>query len=640
MVKSNILTRAKIQATGISLLLILSLLTYFVSLYFKQEQLNSTLSANSEENIVQKYLFSSNKLSLLNIAYIQSEEKLFLDQYEIENAEYKEYEEKYRNLKFESSPLLMELYNEILSKTEELRNIERESQKANLSKQEVAQFTLVVQLRAKLVRRTYSEFMDVFDLNNKEKLNKLQKFADFSMLTGIIFSITTFCIILYHLLFYTFKNIVRPLHILAGEVGLLIKGDSVTMSFQSKDNEIGDLSRAISKLHNDFTQERELKESKEKSLEKTREEIKDQLEFVSVLIDIIPYPIFYKGADTRFLGFNKAYEEIFQVDRKDLIGKKVLDLEYLPLEDRILYQKEDEETIQNVSDIKKEMPIPFADGKIHTNLYWVKGFRKIDGSPGGLVGTFIDISHEKELETLFKEVRSEKEKSDKLLLNILPKKVADELKETGIVTPVYYDNITILFTDFKGFTQIAQKMTPQELIKELDSCFSQFDKIVERYKLEKLKTIGDSYMCAAGLYNKNEPHALYTALASLEIRNLMNQVKMIKESLGFPYWELRIGIHSGPVMAGVVGEKKFAFDIWGDTVNTASRMESSGEAGQVNTSETTFQIVERYFDFTYRGEVEAKNKGKVKMYFLDRIKPEYCIDSEGFVPSDKLLSLL
>ncbi|MBE7411851.1 MAG: cache domain-containing protein [Leptospiraceae bacterium] len=236
---------------------------------------------------------------------------------------------------------------------------------------------------------------------------------------------------------------------------------------------------------------------------------------------------------------------------------------------------------------------------------------------------------------LFQEVNLERQKSDQLLLNILPEEVAVELKQKGQVEPNYFENATILFTDFKGFTQIAEILTPRELIKELDGCFSQFDNITERYNLEKLKTIGDSYMCAGGLPKSNKTHAIDACLASLEIRAFMNQMKDIKKSLGLPFWELRIGIHSGPVIAGVVGEKKFNYDVWGDTVNMASRMESSGATGEINISSTTHNLVNHYFECRFRGEVEAKNKGKVQMYYLDRIRPEYSQDSEGLIPNDK-----
>ena len=231
-------------------------------------------------------------------------------------------------------------------------------------------------------------------------------------------------------------------------------------------------------------------------------------------------------------------------------------------------------------------------------------------------------------------LKLERMKTDQLLLNILPETIAAELKQNGKSEPVHFDCATIMFIDFKGFTQIAENLTPRELVTELDACFTQFDKITERYKLEKLKTIGDAYMCAGGIPKINATHAIDCCLAAMEIRAFMNQVKEIKQGLGVPYWELRLGIHSGALMAGVVGEKKFAYDVWGDTVNTASRMESSGTVGKINLSSVTFDLVKDYFECEYRGEVEAKNKGKMKMYYLNRIKPEYAKDADGFIPND------
>ncbi|MCB1178025.1 MAG: GAF domain-containing protein, partial [Leptospiraceae bacterium] len=240
---------------------------------------------------------------------------------------------------------------------------------------------------------------------------------------------------------------------------------------------------------------------------------------------------------------------------------------------------------------------------------------------------------------LMNEIQNEKEKSEKLLLNILPRNIAEELKQTNQVKPVYFHSVSVLFTDFKGFTKIAEKLTPEELVNELDACFSQYDKISERYNLEKLKTIGDSYMCVGGLPIQNNTHHIDVCLAALEIQDFMNQMKSIRESLGIPYWELRLGIHSGPVMAGIVGEKKFQYDIWSDTVNTASRMESSGEPGKINISGATYEIVKEFFECEYRGKVEAKNKGDLDMYFLFRLKEDYSKDENGRVPNEKLMEL-
>jgi class 3 adenylate cyclase len=236
---------------------------------------------------------------------------------------------------------------------------------------------------------------------------------------------------------------------------------------------------------------------------------------------------------------------------------------------------------------------------------------------------------------LLEAAESERSKSEKLLLNILPKDVAAELKEKGFAEPVLFENVSVMFTDFKGFTTIAETLTPQELIKDLDACFVQFDKISERFNLEKLKTIGDSYMCAGGIPKRNKTHAIDCCLAALEIQSFMNMMKELKENMGFPYWELRLGIHTGPLIAGVIGERKFAYDVWGDTVNTASRMESSGTPGKINISYSTYEVVKAIFDCEYRGEVSAKNKGVVKMYYLERIKPEFSKDDDGLMPNGK-----
>ena len=261
---------------------------------------------------------------------------------------------------------------------------------------------------------------------------------------------------------------------------------------------------------------------------------------------------------------------------------------------------------------------------------------KLEKLSGQIAGSIQNSNLYKVSQAATESAQEERKKSDKLLLNILPEEVATELKEKGLVTPVLFESTSILFTDFKGFTQIAEGLTPQELIKELDGCFSQFDRIIERNNLEKLKTIGDAYMCAGGIPKVNKTHALDSCLAAIEIQSFMKQMKEIKQSIGSPYWELRLGIHSGPVMAGVVGEKKFAYDVWGDTVNTASRMESSGTTGRINISYATYELVKDYFDCEYRGEIDAKNKGKVKMYYLLRIKKKYSKDEEGLVPNSKL----
>ncbi|MBL8020680.1 MAG: GAF domain-containing protein [Leptospirales bacterium] len=225
--------------------------------------------------------------------------------------------------------------------------------------------------------------------------------------------------------------------------------------------------------------------------------------------------------------------------------------------------------------------------------------------------------------------------SDRILANIFPASIAEELKHNGRVEPLFYDSVSVLFTDFVGFTQASEGMLPDELVAELDGCFSQFDEVVRRNKMEKLKTIGDSYMCAAGLPLISDTHAIDACLTALEFRSFMITAENIKKSMGLSFWQIRIGIHSGPVTAGVIGTNKFAYDIWGDTVNTASRMESSSAPGMVNISGDTYALVKDFFDCEYRGKVKAKGKGEIDMYFVNRIKPELSADEEGLLPNAK-----
>jgi class 3 adenylate cyclase len=214
-------------------------------------------------------------------------------------------------------------------------------------------------------------------------------------------------------------------------------------------------------------------------------------------------------------------------------------------------------------------------------------------------------------------IENEKDRSEKLLLNILPVETAEELKEKGTATPKQYDMVSVLFTDFKGFTNIAEKLTPQELVAELNRCFFEFDKIIDKHGLEKIKTIGDAYMCAGGIPVANTTNPVEIVRAGLEIKQFMEDLKKSREASGQDYWELRIGIHTGPVVAGVVGKNKFAYDIWGDAVNTASRMESSGIPGKVNISGTTFELVKDHFECIHRGKIQAKNKGEIDMYIVE-----------------------
>ncbi|TNF28314.1 MAG: tetratricopeptide repeat protein [Bacteroidetes bacterium] len=210
-----------------------------------------------------------------------------------------------------------------------------------------------------------------------------------------------------------------------------------------------------------------------------------------------------------------------------------------------------------------------------------------------------------------------KRKSDHLLLNILPRKIADELKAYGVAKPNRLENVTVIFTDFCGFTALSEKLTPEELVSEIDRCFRHFDHIMDEFGVEKIKTIGDAYMAAAGVPTPKHTHAIDAVRTALKMQEFMLSRERDLKAEGKPFFRMRIGIHSGTVVAGIVGEKKFQYDIWGDTVNVASRMEQSGEPGRVNISKETYELVRNEVVCSYRGKIAAKGKGEVDMYFVE-----------------------
>jgi adenylate cyclase len=218
----------------------------------------------------------------------------------------------------------------------------------------------------------------------------------------------------------------------------------------------------------------------------------------------------------------------------------------------------------------------------------------------------------------------EKEKTEALLANVLPKNTASEIMEKGKATKIKYNFVTVLFSDIQGFTKIAEETNPEILIDELDKFFFYFDSVVEKFGIEKIKTIGDAYMCAGGIPEKNRTNPVEVILAALEMKGYMTKLKETSELEGMKYWDIRIGVHTGTVVAGVVGQKKLSYDIWGDTVNTASRMESSGEAGKINISGTTYEFVKEFFACEFRGKMPVKYKGELEMYFVNGIVPDLC----------------
>lgn len=224
------------------------------------------------------------------------------------------------------------------------------------------------------------------------------------------------------------------------------------------------------------------------------------------------------------------------------------------------------------------------------------------------------------LQSSKEEVESEKAKSDELLRNILPVEVAEELKEKGKADARKYDNVSVLFSDFEDFTGISEKLSLEELVDELNVCFKSFDRIMDSHGVEKIKTIGDAYMAAAGLNKAHSKNSRDVINAALDMQEFIINRRTELEKEGKLGFNMRIGVNNGPVVAGVVGDRKFQYDIWGDTVNTASRMETSGEINKVNISESTYLELQnnKDFHFEFRGEVQAKHKGEVKMYFVSR----------------------
>jgi adenylate cyclase len=227
------------------------------------------------------------------------------------------------------------------------------------------------------------------------------------------------------------------------------------------------------------------------------------------------------------------------------------------------------------------------------------------------------------------ELLSQKEKVDYLLSNLFPKDTADQLKKTGRASSQKYSMVSILFSDIEGFTKIAEQMNPEILVDELDKFFFKFDSLVEEFNIEKIKTIGDAYMAAGGIPDRNRTNPVEVVMAAIRIMQYMKQLKKDNEY----FWDLRIGIHTGPVIAGVVGQKKLSYDIWGDSVNIASRMESSGEAGEINISGSTYEFVKDFFVCEYRGKMPVKYKGNIDMYFIRGFRPEMSVDMLGQEPN-------
>jgi class 3 adenylate cyclase/DNA-binding response OmpR family regulator len=240
-----------------------------------------------------------------------------------------------------------------------------------------------------------------------------------------------------------------------------------------------------------------------------------------------------------------------------------------------------------------------------------------------------------QLQTASQQLGESLQKTQDLLYRVFPRQIADELANAGQSQPRHFDAVTVLFTDFVGFTRVAETMAPQQLIDGLEEYFRRFDALTAKCHMEKLKTIGDAYVAAGGVPVANATHHLDAALLAMAIRECVAEAAREWEGTAMPSFAIRIGLHTGPLVAGVVGEQRFTYDLWGDTVNTASRMESGGEAGRINISDATFRLVEPFFECSPRGSIAVKNRTAVEMHFLERLRPEFSADPAGLTPNER-----
>ena len=310
--------------------------------------------------------------------------------------------------------------------------------------------------------------------------------------------------------------------------------------------------------------------------------------------------------------YSNAYKyQTLYLAQKDLIFNRDTDDKIRGLQfDFDLSKKEDE-----IGLLEKESEIQELTEKRQKNVIWVAGIFLVLLA---LLAISLFRRHKFTKETNLI-IETEKNRSESLLLNILPEETAQELKEFGKVKAKRFDSVTVLFTDFVAFTDFAKKLEPEELVNSVDYYFSKFDEIMEKYNVEKIKTIGDAYMCVSGLPEPRENDVFRAVEVAFEILEFIEESKKMKNN-DLTKLDIRIGINTGPVVAGIVGTKKFAYDIWGDAVNVASRMESNSVSGKINVSESTYELIKDHYDCEFRGEIEVKNKGMMKMFFVNSKK--------------------
>ncbi|MEM6264696.1 MAG: adenylate/guanylate cyclase domain-containing protein, partial [Bacteroidota bacterium] len=350
-----------------------------------------------------------------------------------------------------------------------------------------------------------------------------------------------------------------------------------------------------------------------------------------------------QDAQTEALVFQERYEVV----RDSLLEARQMVMEaQAELEDKEAEIQQKEEVITTLEEaqtvLAREKEVLAMEKEIQDKLILYAGTGGAIAILLLLIIAALAVSRSRIKTKANRELSQEKKKSDDLLRNILPEPIAEELKRNQakearqqkqkkkgqkaakqakalpLVRPIPYQQVSVMFTDFKGFTTVAARTAPEVLIQELNECFNEFDEIIERHNLEKIKTIGDAYMCAGGIPKPNRTNALDTIAAAMEMQEFMRRWKAEREKNNQSTWELRIGIHTGKVIAGVIGKKKFAYDIWGDTVNIASRLESASEPWKINISKVTYDLVKQQYECSPRGPLPIKNRGTVDMFFVER----------------------
>lgn len=368
---------------------------------------------------------------------------------------------------------------------------------------------------------------------------------------------------------------------------------------------------------------------------KKLETVNIELEKLSIVARETDNAVLIMDRDGNFEWLNEGFVRLYEYVQKDIDSMKGINLLQISTYPEI--KKVLSLCYETKQSISYEAPATTRSGKniwTHTTITPIVNEKD---EIVKLVAIDSDISMLIQAEQHLKE---EKEKSENLLRNILPAETAEELKEKGSATPRYYKSATVAFTDFKGFTLLCESITPRELVDELHTSFVAFDEIIETYSLEKIKTIGDSYMFAGGLPAETKYHPVKVILAALKIQDFMKSQNVTKRNENKQEWHLRIGIHTGEVITGVVGNKKFAYDIWGDTVNVASRMESAGIPEAVNVSAQTHELIKDFFICTYRGDIDVKHKDKIGMYIVNALKPEYAESGNKIEANQKFLDLI